>query len=273
MDDTRFKIAEAARMVGVSPSTLRLWEGQGLVESLRSPSGQRHYDRSLIDRLKVIAWLRGEKGLNAAAIRDRLSRRDGAIVEGPAENAARADGAGMKIGQKVRRLRRDAGKTLETVAQSIGVSPSLLSTFERTSQGLSLTALHDLAKHLGTTVAVLSGQKKRRGAALVRKDRWTALPATSSGVTVQVLAEGRTQMECHRFELAPGASSEGAYRHQGEEFIHVLSGSLEIVLDGDSFFELRPGDSFYFESQRSHAWRNSSSGETVLIWVNTPATF
>jgi DNA-binding transcriptional MerR regulator/quercetin dioxygenase-like cupin family protein len=273
MDEIRFKIAEAARMVGVSPSTLRLWEGQGLVESLRSPSGQRQYNQPLIDRLKTIAWLRGEKGLNAAAIRDHLSRRGETAAEEPREGAARTDGAAMQIGQKVRRLRRNASQTLEMVAQSIGVSPSLLSTFERTSQGLSLSALHDLAKHLGTTVAALSGQKKGRGAALVREGRWTALPATSSGVTVQVLAEGQTQMECHRFQLAPGASSEGAYRHQGEEFIHVLSGSLEIILDGDRFFELRPGDSFYFESQRPHAWRNGSDSETVLIWVNTPPTF
>jgi DNA-binding transcriptional MerR regulator/quercetin dioxygenase-like cupin family protein len=273
MDDIRFKIAEAARMVGVSPSTLRLWEGQGLVESLRSPSGQRHYDRPLIDRLKMIAWLRGEKGLNAAAIREHLGRRDETGEEERDDPGSRTAGMATQIGQKVRRLRRDRGRTLETVAQVIGVSVSQLSTFERTSQGLSLAALHDLAKHLGTTVAALSGQKKGRGESLVREGLWTSLPATSSGVTVQVLAEGRTRMECHRFLLAPGASSEGAYRHQGEEFIHVLSGSLEIVLDGDRFFDLRPGDSFYFESRRPHAWRNSSDGETVLIWINTPASF
>jgi quercetin dioxygenase-like cupin family protein len=90
---------------------------------------------------------------------------------------------------------------------------------------------------------------------------------------VQVLAEGRNAMECNRFQLAPGASSEGAYQHEGEEFLYMLSGSLEIILDGDKFFELNAGDSFYFESRRPHSWRNISSGETVLIWINTPATF
>ena len=33
------------------------------------------------------------------------------------------------------------------------------------------------------------------------------------------------------------------------------------------------GDSFTFESNRPHSWRNSAQSETVLIWINTPATF
>ncbi len=80
-------------------------------------------------------------------------------------------------------------------------------------------------------------------------------------------------MDCHRFVLAPGATSEGAYAHEGEEFMHVLTGSMEIVLDDDRFFILSEGDSFYFESRRPHSWRNLSEGETVLLWINTPASF
>jgi DNA-binding transcriptional MerR regulator/quercetin dioxygenase-like cupin family protein len=269
VDDIRFKIAEAARMAGVSPSTLRLWETQDLIQPIRTATGQRLYDRMLIDRLKRIAWLRTERGLNPAAIRGTL--RDEEAGEGDEEAGDVAD---IRPGSKIRRLRRDSGKTLENVAQATGVSVSQLSTFERTSQGLSFTALHKVARHLGTTLASLSGQEESVGGeSLIRDGKWPSWPTTSSGVAVQVLAEGRNQMECNRFQLAPGASSEGAYQHEGEEFIHMLSGSLEIILDGDKFFELHAGDSFYFESRRPHSWRNISSGETVLIWINTPATF
>lgn len=262
-------------MAGVSPSTLRLWETQDLIQPIRTATGQRVYDRALIDRLKKIAWLRTERGLNPAAIRETL--RDEVSVEDDQEvdeEAVDGDTGDIPPGAKIRRLRRDAGKTLESVAQATGVSVSQLSTFERTSQGLSFTALHEVARHLGTTLASLSGQEESRGGeSLIRDGKWPSWPTTSSGVAVQVLAEGRNQMECNRFQLAPGASSEGAYQHEGEEFIHMLSGSLEIILDGDKFFELQAGDSFYFESRRPHSWRNISSGETVLIWINTPATF
>ncbi|PLK69033.1 MerR family transcriptional regulator [Rhizobium sp. TH135] len=272
MDDIRFKIAEAARMAGVSPSTLRLWETQDLIQPIRTATGQRLYDRALVDRLKHIAWLRSERGLNPAAIRESLrevaSETDEDVADGE------DDASDIRSGTRIRRLRREAGKTLESVAQATGVAVSQLSTFERTSQGLSFTALHEVARHLGTTLASLSGQEEGRGGeSLIRDGKWASWPTTSSGVAVQVLAEGRNAMECNRFQLAPGASSEGAYQHEGEEFLYMLSGSLEIILDGDKFFELNAGDSFYFESRRPHSWRNISSGETVLIWINTPATF
>lgn len=277
MDDIRFRIAEAARMAGVSPSTLRLWETQELIRPIRTPSGQRLYDHDLVERLKTIAWLRSEKGLNPAAIRETLPEEgiteeeegDSGISGEPAE-----DGGEVPIGLKIRHLRRQAGKTLEAVAQETGVSISQLSTFERTSQGLSFTALHAVAACLGTTIASLGGREKQDAReSLIREGKWPSWPTTASGVTIQTLAEGDNMMECHRFQLAPGASSEGAYQHEGEEFIHVLAGSLAIVLDGDQFFDLQAGDSFYFESRRPHSWRNSFDGETVLIWINTPATF
>src|SRR5262245_48215787 len=136
LEDVRLKIAEAARMAGVSASTLRLWEAQGLIEPVRTSSGQRLYDRSTIDRLKAIIWLRSEEGLNPAAIRQRLAEQTPAIQHGSGERPE--DGAEAaterSLGWKLRRLRRDAGVTLETVAQAAGISASLLSTFERTSQ-------------------------------------------------------------------------------------------------------------------------------------------
>jgi DNA-binding transcriptional MerR regulator/quercetin dioxygenase-like cupin family protein len=274
MDDrVRYKIAEAARMAGVSPSTLRLWESQGLIDPIRTESGQRLYEASHVERLKRVSWLRTSRGLNPAAIREALK------AEGPgrpieAQNESEPPPGERTIGPKLRHLRREMGCTLEKVADKTGIAVSLLSTFERTSQGLSVKALHDLAEFYGTTIAVLTGQAETtERESLVRSGEWTAWPPTSSGVTVQNLTTDRQQMECHRFQLAPGASSEGAYSHDGEEFLHVLTGRLEIILDGDQFFELGEGDSFYFESRRPHSWRNSHDGETVLIWINTPPTF
>ena len=257
-------MAEAARLTGVSASTLRLWELQGLIEPDRTEGGQRTYSDRHLEQLKRIQWQRAEQGLNPAAIKASLDQDVRPV-------AARPDAD--PVGKRLRHMRQLAGKTLADVAGEVGVAVSALSTFERTSQGLSVKVLHDLAAAFGTTVSALSGSGEGSARQLIRSGEWSAWPQTTAGVTVQLLAEGRNQMDCHRFVLAPCASSEGAYRHEGEEFLHVLSGQLEIVLGSEDFHQLNPGDSLYFKSSVHHSWKNSFDGETVLLWINTPPTF
>lgn len=270
MGAVRYKVAEAARLAGVSASTLRLWETQGLVVPERSPTGHRQYTESDLARLKRIAWFRAERGLNPAAIREALEAESAAEDH---SGTTTSDGTDNQVGRKLRSLRHAAGKTLEQVAGENGIAASVLSTLERTSQGVSVAVLHNIAEYFGTTVSSLSGEGEADARAVVRAGEWRTWPRTTPGVTVQLLADGRNQMDCHRFVLEPGASSEGAYRHEGEEFVYVLSGRVEFILDSDQFYDLSVGDSLYFESKRRHAWSNRHDGETVLLWVNTPPTF
>lgn len=267
-----YKVAEAARLAGVSPSTLRLWETQGLVTPDRSVTGHRQYGDSHVSRLQRIAFLRTQRGLNPAAIREALEAELDTVGDNDLPQSSDAVEV-PQIGRKLRRLRHDAGRTLEQVAGDVGIAASLLSTFERTSQGISMAVLHALAECFDTTVSSLSGEDVVENRAVVRAGEWRTWPRMTPGVTVQLLADGRRQMDCHRFVLEAGASSEGAYRHAGEEFVHVLSGRIEFVIDGDQFHDLLPGDSLYFESRLRHAWANRHNGETVLLWINTPPTF
>lgn len=262
-----YKITEAARLVGVSSSTLRLWEDQDIITPARTVSGQRKYSSADVELLRRVVRLREEQGLNAAAIRTLFkSRQD-------KPSARREKSAPDDIGPKFRSLRRTNGKTLSQVAKKIGIAASSLSTFERTSKGLSFKALHELAKSFHTTVSAVSGRSQGVRRTIVRAGTWRSWPQTMPGVTIQNLADGPNQMDCHRFVLAPGTSSEGAYQHDGEEFMHVLSGRLEVILDRKEIYDLLPGDSLYFESRRHHAWNNKHNGDTILLWINTPPTF
>ncbi len=265
-----YRVAEAARLTGVSASTLRLWERQGLVVPERTETGHRQYNADQVARLKHIAWLRTDRGLNPAAIRENLDvEEQSSTVEMPRE----ANDPGPEIGPRLRALRHASGKTLDAVAADLGMATSKLSTFERTSHGFSIRDLRDLTGYFGTTISKISGEEPIENRSMVKSGEWKTWPTMAPGVTIQLLAEGRNMMDCHRFVLAPGASSEGAYHHEGEEFIFVLTGRFEITLDGQEFYELVAGDSLYFESRRQHSWRNRFDGETVLIWVNTPPTF
>ena len=264
-EEPLFRVTEAARAAGVAPSTLRLWETQGLVAPARRASGQRLYSPADVARLQRISFLRREAGLNPAAIRATLEAEGTAPLDHDITNEA--------LGSALRQTRLARGETLDDVAQAVGVSASALSTLERTGAGVSFKVLADLAQYFGTTVSRLSGQDEP-GGAVVRAGAARVWPMPVEGVRVEVLAEGRRQMDCHRFILAPGATSQGGYDHEGEEFITVIEGRFRITLDGDELHELGPGDSIYFESRRPHAWANARRrGRTTLIWINTPPTF
>lgn len=265
-EQIRYKVTDVALVVGVSASTLRSWELQGLIDPDRSSGGQRSYTQAHLEQLQRIQRYRSEEGLNPAAIRAALE-----ISVDNGQGGARSEPD--PIGKRIRHLRQNAGRTLADLAREAGVAVSALSTFERTSQGISVKMLHEVAAALGSTVSALSGTSTKAQRKLVRAQEWTEWPQASPGVTVQMMADGRNQMDCHRFVLAPGVSSEGSYEHEGEEFLHLLSGQLEIVLGTDEFHQLNPGDSLYFKSSLRHAWKNSFDGETVLLWINTPPTF
>ncbi len=79
-------------------------------------------------------------------------------------------------------------------------------------------------------------------------------------------------MEPHLFRIAPNADSGESYTHEGEEFLLVMRGALKIAL-ADEEFDLKAGDSFYFESATPHRWKNPGRSETWVLWVNTPPTF
>ena len=75
-----------------------------------------------------------------------------------------------------------------------------------------------------------------------------------SGVRIELLSVGARQLESQLFRVQPGAGSDGWSSHQGEEFIFVLSGTLEIWLDELHCQTLTSGDSFWFESTVGHRW-------------------
>src|SRR5271157_5711549 len=255
------KIGEVAKMVGVSPSVIRSWENLGLARPRRTESRYRMYTREDVKRLKRARFLRKVRGLNAAAI-VQLLRREGGVR--PADN-----GNTGVIGAHLRRLRSQRKLPLAAVARSVGISVGFLSALERAQMSGSVGTLRKLARFYKTNILDFF-DAHGGGSPQVRPGERKVLEG--DGVRMELLAWGNTVMEPHLFRVAPEAGSGDSYAHEGEEFIYVLRGQLEIALNAEKY-RLKPGDSFYFESATPHWWRNPGRKETWVLWVNTPPTF
>jgi DNA-binding transcriptional MerR regulator/mannose-6-phosphate isomerase-like protein (cupin superfamily) len=263
-NDTKpyLKIGDVARRVGVSPSVIRSWESLGLTRPRRTESKYRLYSAEDVKVLKRARFLRRVRGLNAPAI-VQLLKREGLVRPSP-------DGAGGAIGARLRQLRIRRGLSLAQVAKAAGISVGFLSAIERSQMSASIGTLRRLARFHKTNILDFFDPAESNSR-LVRPDGRKVLEA-GPGVRMELLAWGNTVMEPHLFRIAPQAGSGESYTHEGEEFLLVLRGVLQLALDGEEF-RLRSGDSFYFESATPHRWKNPGRSETWVLWVNTPPTF
>ena len=262
MAEPYLKIGDVARKVGVSPSVIRSWESLGLARPQRTESKYRLYTPEDVRLLKRARFLRKVRGLNAAAI-VQLLKREGKVK-------AASNGKPGAIGAQLRQLRTRRGLSLAQVAESVGISTGFLSALERSQMSGSVGTLRKLARFYKTNILEFfdaSGASGRH----VRPAQRKVLEA-GDGVRMELLAWGDTVMEPHLFRVAPESGSGESYSHEGEEFIYVLRGELTITVDGEEY-QLKSGDSFYFESTTSHHWKNPGRRETLLLWVNTPPTF
>lgn len=263
-----FRISQFSKILGVSPSSLRTWEQVGLLRPARSGGRYRLYTSNDLATAKRIVHLRNKKGLNLAGVAHLLSAKNPLIEK---QSRLRKNGTG--VSEHLLALRHKHSCTLAQVARQAGISISFLSAIERDRAKPSIATLQRLAVIYRTNVLSMFGVEDACPPRhLVRPaDRKILRP--EAGVQMELLILGKSQLESHIFRIAPGVSSGGSYHHEGEEFIHVLGGSLEVWLDEVERYVLGEGDTLHFESTHAHRWKSLSAEETTLLWVNTPPTF
>ena len=262
MAEPYLKIGDVARKVGVSPSVIRSWESLGLARPQRTESKYRLYTSEDVKLLRRARFLRKVRGLNAAAI-VQLLKREGKVH-------ATTDGNQGAIGTHLRQLRARRKLSLSQVASAVGISVGFLSALERSQMSGSVGTLRKLARFYKKNILDFFDATEN-SSRQVRPTERKVLEA-GEGVRMELLAWGNTVMEPHLFRIAPEAGSGDSYTHEGEEFMYILRGDLEITVEGEKY-RLKPGDSFYFESATPHRWKNPGRKETWILWVNTPPTF
>ena len=263
-----YTVGEAARLVGISTSTIRLYERQGLLRLRRTAGGHRHLTGEDLTALRKIGTLRRTRGLTLDQIRQELPQLAPAQPEGDREPAGSA-----RPGPRLRALRLKQGKTLREVAKKTGLSASFLSSFERGTTGISVANLQKLISVCGSSLVDIFAESRQEDRKLVRANERPRLALSGGAVLIEDLAVVPRQIEVQLWTIQPGAGSDGAYSHQGEEAIFLISGGLTVLLNESQKYDLVAGDCLYFASSDMHRWHNPGAEPAVLLWVNTPPTF
>ena len=166
---------------------------------------------------------------------------------------------------KVLRLRRSMG--LLQLGERTGLSPSLLSRVENGKHLPTVPTLLRIALVFNVTLDhFFRNEKRQRVIAITRREeRQQAVagdPAGHDGCLLSNLDLGSGERKFHPYlaEFYSSGKRTRFHAHEGVEFIHVLCGTLGLLI-GTEENVLGPGDSIYFDSSLRHAYR-VLAGET-----------
>jgi transcriptional regulator with XRE-family HTH domain len=187
------------------------------------------------------------------------SKRGGSNVKAPSGDVASAT-SGQGIGARIAFLRRQRGISLEELAQKSGLTKSFLSKLERSLSVPSISTAMALAKAFGLTVGQLMGEQEYNDAiCVVRKgDRRSSMRRGSEvGYDYEMLAAAKSFKMMEPFIMRPPLEfqDQRRFEHAGQEFLFVLSGSLELEFAGRPI-RLSAGDAVYFDSNIPHRSRS-----------------
>jgi transcriptional regulator with XRE-family HTH domain len=166
----------------------------------------------------------------------------------------------VRVGEKIKQLRESKGLSLKEVADATGFSTALLSQMENYLVSPSLGSLIKVAKALEVRVGDFFGETQGEPFTIVRKDerkkvsRFASKEGVSYGYSYESLGFEKKdrRMEPFIVTLEPATiKTLKTSAHEGEEFIFVLEGEMEVILANHPDI-LYPGDSIYYDSNIPH---------------------
>ena len=170
------------------------------------------------------------------------------------------------LGAKIRRLREKEGLTVGELAAQVDVKPSYLESIEADKVLPPVGEIIRLARTLSVELsAFMSGEEPKTSAGKRRK----ALSTRTRDYAYENLTTDDHEKHLMAFRVTIDPKSKHrrvGYRHEGEEFIYLISGRLKITV-GKKTSLLGVGESIHFDSGEPHHLSNPGAEPTRLVVV------
>jgi len=181
----------------------------------------------------------------------------------------------VQVGAKIKMLREDKAVSLKDLSERTGLSTAVLSQIENHLVSPPLGTLIRLAKALDVKPACFFDLHADKSFTIVRKDerkpvsRFASKKGVPYGYSYESLGYDMKDrhMEPFLVTLEPMAmGNPKPSSHDGEEFLFVLEGEMEITL-GEHSDVLQPGDAVYYDSSIPHLVTCRGEKKAILLAV------
>jgi len=170
----------------------------------------------------------------------------------------------VPVGKTIKKARTGKKYSLDRVANETGFSVAYLKEVESGKAIPPVGALLQIARALeidsGSLLKEPESKLKSRIKAHTKRTDNYAYRTLTPGAENKHLKAFRVQIEAQQDHKGVD------YHHEGEEFVYVLSGKIEVVV-GEHINTLVAGDSLHFNSGIRHKLRSVSDEKAELIVV------
>jgi len=168
------------------------------------------------------------------------------------------------VGKKIRKERLKKKMSLDRVANETGFSIDYLKVVESGKKIPPVGALLQIAR----AMEIDSGFFLKEQETSLRR-RIKAYTKRTDNYAYTTLTPGAENKHLKAFKVSIDAMTDHkgvGYQHEGEEFVYVLVGKIEVVV-GDHINMLDAGDSLHFNSGIQHKLKNIGEEQAELVVV------
>ncbi len=185
-----------------------------------------------------------------------------------------------KIGRKIKEFRKFRNIERPDLALQANLDIAQLEDIEEKGTVPSLGHLIKISRALGVRIGTFLDDQEKIGPVVVKAGEEKSSSSFSTmddssreHLNFYSLAQAKAGRHMEPFVVEIEASSESDYKlssHEGEEFIYVLEGEVEINY-GKEIYHLKKGDTIYLDSVVTHnVHAAASQSAKILAVVYTP---
>lgn len=182
------------------------------------------------------------------------------------------------IGSKIKGIRELKSISMEEMAQMSGLQIQYLEAIEANAQVPTIGELIKIVRVLGVRVGTILDDCTNDGPVISRAQEWQDNPVTRSKegscspMSYFSLSSKKQDrhMETYIVNLHPNDGEKGLSSHEGEEFMYVMEGEVEVRY-GKEVHMLSKGDTIYYDSIVPHlVLPRTTEGAQLLAVVYIP---
>jgi len=168
------------------------------------------------------------------------------------------------VGKRIKKARIAKKVTFDRLANETGFSVDYLKEIESGKEIPPVGALLQISRALELDAGFLLREEEAN-----LKKRIKAFTKRTENYAYTTLTPGAENKHLKAFKVTVDAQQDHkgvGYQHEGEEFVYVLKGNMEIIV-GDHVNRLKTGDSLHFNSGIRHKMRNVGKENAELLVV------